>query len=300
VLWANLHGGVALGVVVLGALASVRLLRDGVRRAVPLIVVTALAFCATWVTPLGPGLWLRIPESIHRSAVNRIVEWTAPTMSATYLGFWAIAVALAITTWWCRRRMEGDVQSALCGAALFLLPLALRSRRNVAPFLMLAVPAVSHNLRALLTMRQGKTVRTAVGGPIVVALTVVAAIAFVAMTWRRPPARMNWTPVPAPIARAIESCGDRVFNSYGDGGYLIWFTPNVKVFLDSRQDPYPISFVQEYVAAEQTGDYRSLFDRYDIRCSALPKNSRIAARLRADGWRTLGEEGRWIVQAAPY
>jgi hypothetical protein len=299
VLWANLHGGVALGVVALGAIAAGRFLHTGVRAAAPMVVLTVLAFCATWATPLGPGLWLRIPESIHRSAVNRIVEWMPPGLSSTYVGFWALAIALAVTAWRCRRRIDEDVHASVLSVALALLPLALRARRNVAPFLMLAVPAISHNLHVFRRTRQEGSSKAERYGNVLVAAAAVCAIAVVATIWSRPPERLNWNPVPDRIARAIESCGDRVFNSYTDGGYLIWFTPSVKVFLDSRQDPYPIEFVQEYVAAEETGDYRGIFERYGIRCSALPKTSLIAARLKADGWQTLAEEGRWTVQRAP-
>ncbi len=41
--------------------------------------------------------------------------------------------------------------------------------------------------------------------------------------------------------------------------------------------------------------YAPLFRRYGIRCAFLPADDALAARLHADGWRTLYADAQWTV-----
>ena len=93
-LWANLHGAVALGLVVLVAdfVAAVLAGRAWRRRA----VAGVLSFGATFMTPLGPALWPEVWRSVGRSAPNEISEWLTPDFSAEFVLFWMLAAAL---TW---------------------------------------------------------------------------------------------------------------------------------------------------------------------------------------------------------
>ena len=58
-----------------------------------------------------------------------------------------------------------------------------------------------------------------------------------------------------------------MYNHYDNGGPLIWFVPEQPVFIDSRQHPYPASFVVEHFDVEDSGNYAPLFARYG---SAVP------------------------------
>ena len=316
--WANLHGGVALGLVALAgvmtgraylawpAVAAARGAGAGASQVKPLLLTMAAGFGATCVTPLGGSLWWRIPESIHKSSVNQIVEWQPPSLfDPTYLAFWAVAAAVVVSTWTNRSRIRTDRHAALIGIALALLPLALRSRRNVPPFLLVALPALTYNLAdSLARWRDGRSrdagtvhawrLNTGFVGASVLVCTVIVGVA-----WSRPAPRLQWQPLPQPVLDDAQECGDRVFNRYPDGGPLIWFAPRVRVFIDSRQDPYPLSFTQEYIRVEQTGEYAAVFERYGIRCAMLPDDSRIATRLKNDGWRTRVHHDGWSVLESP-
>jgi hypothetical protein len=101
------------------------------------------------------------------------------------------------------------------------------------------------------------------------------------------------------VVAAIDACPGPLYNRYDDGGFLIWFAPGRPVFLDSRQDPYPPALIHEQIAAERTGDYRSLFARYQIGCAFEPPDSTLVKRLIADGW-TASYAGRdWVVLNMP-
>jgi hypothetical protein len=86
-----------------------------------------------------------------------------------------------------------------------------------------------------------------------------------------------------------------LYNRYDEGGDLIWFAPEHPVFLDGRQDPYPVDLVKEQVRVESSGDFEQLFQRYDIHCAYVPADSLVRERLSQAGWKTLFRDARWAV-----
>ena len=301
VIWANLHGGVALGVVVLCAVLAARVYLRGLSQATTLGLVLLGAVGATFMTPLGVSLWSTIPESIHKSSVNQIVEWSfASPLVGTYAAFWLVVILLVATTFMSRHRISGDRHAVLVAIALMLLPLAIKSRRNIPPFLLIALPALSHNLavsfagwhKSHVAKARPRDVRMHFA---FIGLCGIVCLTFVGMAWARPAPRLQWQPIPEAVIAAVRQCGDRVFNRYPDGGPLIWFAPNVGVFIDSRQDPYPLTFTQEYVALDRSGEYSQMFTRYGVQCALLPENSLTSSRLKQDGWQTRVASEGWIV-----
>jgi hypothetical protein len=175
-------------------------------------------------------------------------------------------------------------------AALGLLPLALSSGRNVPPFLLLAVPAIMAMQHSRAMQHSSKTSRTllrverpAVNAGILAVLTLLAA-STVTYAWVSEVPRLGWHPLPAQAIESLKSCPERLYNRYDEGGYVIWFVPERKVFLDSRQDPYPPALVNEQIRIETSGDYQPLFDRFSIRCVLTPLDSLLSKRLLAGGW----------------
>ena len=94
---------------------------------------------------------------------------------------------------------------------------------------------------------------------------------------------------------ALRTCRGNLYNRYDEGGDLIWFAPEHPVFLDGRQDPYPVDLVKEQVRVESSGDFEQLFQRYDIRCAYVPADSLVSVRLSQAGWKTLFRDARWAV-----
>ncbi len=110
-------------------------------------------------------------------------------------------------------------------------------------------------------------------------IAIVLAAAFVSLTWARPPERLGWTPISTPAAAAVAACEGPLYNTYNDGGVLIWFVPSVRVFIDNRQDPYAMPLLAASHALELSGNYEPLFSQYRIRCAALPSESLTVLRL---------------------
>jgi hypothetical protein len=119
----------------------------------------------------------------------------------------------------------------------------------------------------------------------------------VAGAYARPIDHMRWTPLPQASLSALASCRGNLYNRYDEGGYLIWFARGHKVFLDGRQDPYPVALIKEQVRVETTGEFTDVFQRYDIHCAYLPAASRVSLGLQRAGWTTLFRDARWILLA---
>jgi hypothetical protein len=301
--WANLHGAVLLGVLLLGA-ALVAALVEDVDALPRLVLVSALCVLATSLTPLGWQFWLDMPRSLGRIRQLGIDEWTAPRFaSLSLLPFWvtiAALIALAATRGRALLRdptARRDGQITMCACALVLVPLALTAVRNVPPFLMLAVPAIAALFpRVPLLTRSRSTSRPWLNCAIATAAALVAATV-VTSAYAMRPVRLHWTPLPAASITALNGCHGNIYNRYDEGGYLIWFAPGRKVFLDGRQDPYPPSLIKEQLRVESSGDFESLFRHYDVRCAYVPAASRLTAGLLRAGWTPLFRDSDWTVLA---
>lgn len=298
-LWANLHGGVMLGVVIVGASAIAAAATEK-RLVGPLVWTAAACLIATIATPLGLSLWGEIARSLVRIRQYGIQEWApTPLFDPLFLPFWIVSSALVALTIALRPwRVLGS--TVLLAPALALLPLAVRANRNVAPALMVAVPALAALLdRRFPRRRQApRRLHPAFSGAAICAVLIIA-LSGVAYAWTGGLARLGWHPIPAAAADAVSSCPERLYNRYDEGGFLIWFAPRQKVFLDGRQDPYPPELVLEQKRVEASGDYVDLFDRYSIRCAFLPREARVTASLERAGWLKRYGDQTWIVLVRP-
>jgi hypothetical protein len=310
--WANAHGAVAMGVAVLAAVAGVAVVEarrgdaSARRRALSLVLATPLAALVTLLTPLGFGLWRYVGTSMALSHENRIREWQ-PTWPNGPFGivFWALALAFVALIVWRRHRLRtlawGDL--VLLTASLVLLLLAARAIRNTTVFLLIAVPAASRLLGPdfRLPTRDGRPAtpdNQRLNLALLIGISALEA-AGVLYAWSLPYDGLGWQPISAAALAAVRGCPERVFGRYNDGGPLIWFVPERRVFSDTRQDPYPLAITRQTAAIEHGGPYRETFARYGIRCAILPSDNQGAARLLADGWRTRFRDDAWLVLVAP-
>jgi hypothetical protein len=295
--WANLHGGVAIGIVVLGAVTLADGWMAGRERLILLVALSSVCFAATFATPLGLDLWKTIPESVNKSMANGIAEWRPPVLFGWRdLAFWITALLLVGAAAIRRRAITTRQDAVLVGISLALLPLALRYSRNVTPFTLVAIPALN---RIFVSPRRDSPVpagpeRYAVNAALLACIAVAGTIA-VAATWAAPVPRLQWRPVSDEIVKAIRACPGRLYNRFDDGGYVIWFAQGVPVFVDNRQDPYPLWFLQDHLHQETSGDFESVFARYQLQCAFLPPQSPTAQRLLSSGWNVTARDASWLV-----
>jgi hypothetical protein len=296
VVWTNLHGGVALGIVAVAAALLVSLIT---RQTSTRWLMLAAAGCvlATLVSPLGVSFWPEVLQSIERSRVSDLVEWHRPPFAPTLLGFWVIAVALPVLLAFRWRQLD-DGSKTLSAIAVAMLPLALSSFRNVSTFLLIAAPAVSalvgSRTRERAIPRPAK--ENTRGNLIFFAIAASVAATVVGVSWWRPALRLGWEPISAAAIRTIAKCDGPLYNSYESGGILIWFVPETPVFVDNRQDPYTLDFLATIHRVERDGRYEELFDRYQPRCALTGSNSAVATRLQADtAWSEQYTDASWVI-----
>ena len=305
-LWANLHGAVVMGMLVLAATLIATVMEN--RKGFPSLAFAAVCcLLATLATPLGSTFWTEIPRSLARIRQLGIQEWAPPRLTTlSLIPFWLIAVALVALVVARTRELSRDVEACrrgyltICACALALLPLAVTAERNVPPFLLLAVPAIA----ALSTSRSGGedhiSPLSSHRPRLNCAITAVAGVVVfgtVAYAYATPIDHLHWAPLPEASLAALRGCRGNLYNRYDEGGYLIWFAPDHKVFLDGRQDPYPVDLVKEQVRVETTGDFEHVFQRYDIHCAYVPADSLVSVRLLRAGWIPLFRDARGAVLA---
>jgi len=317
VVWANLHGAVLTGLVLVAAACAASLVekrgREGFFLGSPQenpprplfrrLALTAVSCAlATLATPLGYHLWLEIPAFFVRIRQVHVDEFSAPQLVAPlWIPFWTAAATVVVLAAARGRRMIQDADSwrrgdvTLCACALALLAMAVTAARNVGPFLLVAVPT----LAALMPAPKRSFLMPRVEHVMVNCAAALASIAIVAGTvvwsYARRADRLQWDPLPAASVQALESCSGNVYNRFDEGGYLIWFAPRRPVFIDSRYLPYTDDFIKAHVRIEQSGNADEAFRRYDIRCAYVPAGSLVGSRLRDAGWKTLYQDARWSV-----
>jgi hypothetical protein len=309
VLWANVHGAVALGGAVLAASAALAVWRarsgdpEDRRRARTLAVLTPICAVATAATPLGPRLWPFILESMRHSHATLIAEWLPVYAMAgpVEIAFWVLAPAFVFLLWRRWRSLHAWSDVVIVAAAVVVLPLAVRAVRNVPPFLLLAMPAASRLLGPAFRLGRPHDA-TDVEHPrlnaALFALLALAGVGVVAFAWATSLPMLGWRPFTPDAIAAVRACPGPLYNRYNEGGFLIWFVPERPVFIDSRQDPYPHGFIMEAGQASLDARPEPLIARWGLRCALLPKASTTIAALHADGWRTTFADDRWAVLSA--
>lgn len=295
-LWSNLHGAVALGFVLLAAAVIEGLFwsRPALRQRV---VRLMLCLVGTFATPLGFRYWTEITTSIQRSQVNKIAEWQPAGLTWADGPYW---IGVAVLAWvLIRQRQKLSVFSSadrtLLIASLGFGVLAFRAGRNIAPFILIAAPTISRLWSATQPSDHRSPKLAGIGEHVIVIAVAVLAATVVIAAWKRPAESLGWRPVEQAALDALSSCPDPLFNEYGDGGYLLWFAPQRRVFIDSRQDPYPADLLLASRQADLTGVYRDVFQRYQIRCAFVPTSSPMHSALSKDQWRILFADPKWTV-----
>lgn len=81
----------------------------------------------------------------------------------------------------------------------------------------------------------------------------------------------------------------RFFNRYMWGGYMIWFHPKMKTFIDSRTDIFEYAGVlKDYMDAETMTNPLGVMDKYQIRYILVPSDSPLGYLFKNHpGWRSI-------------
>lgn len=312
--WANLHGEVALGGVALAAATGASLLAWvlGIRRRnhaenvarrrrfVRYAVTTAASAAATLVNPMGWGLWRYIATASSRPGEEWIAEWqpswTAPAITAWFWMWCGVLVLVLLFRW--RRLTQWPIFLGFC-MSVALAPVAWSSIRNISMFGIVTLPLLIRLLRRQGEPRPVRPGSLLPGARILVALAAVGLVVSAVHTMRSP-TKLEWTPMSPAAARAIDACPGHVYTTYNGGAFLIWFTPKQKVFVDNRQDPYDAEILEYQVGT--SNDWPAELAKYHVRCAALNlalDSQQIVTLGALEKWPVAYADSQWVVLDNP-
>ncbi len=303
--WANLHSGYLLGVVVLAVYAGGEQLerrRTGGRplpgpaiRHMPLIA--AGAFASAVVDPSGTALWT-YPIATLRSPAMRtyIREWHSPDFHSSWFWPFGLLLIVLITSLVISSRKPGSTQLLL----LFGTGVAsLQSMRHIPLFAVIAIPIVAEQVEVAwdahrarrelqLSVASSRSIGLLAGGlaAVIVAVSLSSAIS------SNDDAIASFYPIDAVDAILASDLADtRGYNAYGWGGYLIW--PGVPVFIDGRADVYGDDFMYLHFQAEHAEpNWREPLDQYGVDYVLMPPNSDLNVVLsEAADWTSVYDDG---------
>jgi hypothetical protein len=281
-LWANLHGGFDVGLLVLGLV----IITTGIVRWLSvyrapgtsefdeplfswwdlkqLMFIAVLSLLATLINPYGWRLYGEILGSLsNRFMLDTLQEWQPISfngIAGRSYAFYLIGLGLAMVLWY--RRSE-PVRWVVGG--LFLV-LSLRHMRNIPLFLIISLPLCAELLAdgfeclqnwlpsgSVGRKRAGFTAAIAVGtlliwvGP--------EHLQHVMQSGTRPTEYFRGTSYPIEAIEWVkthrELVGERLYNDYAYGGFLLWWLPEDKIFIDGRMPAWQMGehrIFQDYVA----------------------------------------------------
>ena len=337
-LWANLHGGFAVGVVVLGWMIAWRSLEEK-KIDIKDIVVWGLGVVGTVIGPYGWRVWHEVRMQItDRDLGKTIAEWQ-PFYAALEPAFWMIGVLVVFLMgkywkkipWW------------QATTVLVLLLAGVSSLRHVGLLAAAAVPLLGRLFGVLVKTELKNEEARERARRMYWGLVWIAAILFlfpVLMEGWQGTRRGDFYPTKAVEYLKNQKIDGNLLSDYGWGGYLIREYPEKKVFIDGRMPSWRWPAyakasagksapegesdwaMKDYLKIFRDGEYEELFNEYDIETVLMPVPVKVnwleklsekiskwrgnykeqvllGEKLDKAGWRKSYEDGTAVVYEKP-
>lgn len=296
VLWANLHGGVVVGLGMTGICAVWLLLArpaDGVRLG---LAAGLGAAAALLLNPYGPAYAGFIVGEL--GSPHPITEWQPVALEPAQATFLVLAAAFVGSLPLLRGWRERGWQAAL---AALVLAAAFAQQRHTPVFALCAAPLVAEGAEALArrVRRRGAWSLSPGAQGLLAAGMVGLALAQLGLTAARlwgDRLRIVFDPAEYPVEAVRRlAAGAEPLNLAVPlewGGYAVWHLgPRVKVSLDGRFAMiYPPEVVEENFAFfSGRDDFRALADRHPTDAILAPAGARPPVSA-STGWRTVHED----------
>jgi hypothetical protein len=266
VVWANLHGSVALGALLTMLLAGIELVASrgrSIRRSGVLLVLAPLAVLATPYGPLDTARYYRL-MLLDPPFADRVTEWQPSDPDWDTLVFYALAALAVAVAVWGRRRL-----TLFDGATLALTFVgAVTAIRGIPWFalacMVLLPVAIGTRLEGgAAPVRAGVNRALAAG-----ALAIVAAVVILSLARNESWYERNWPTEALPaVEGTVANPGVRVFATERHADWLLWKIPALRgrVAFDVRFELYDTSFFDELGRFKgQTGEWKQITEGYEV------------------------------------
>jgi hypothetical protein len=312
ILWSNLHGGYALGVILLGCKAAGALVdrwsrpekAGGWRPFLEPIGLAGLGFFVAGLNPNGAAMWLipfqTVGVDILRSAIP---EWASPDFhDLTQQPFLWMLAGLIAALGMAGKPVNGfDLVKVVVFAAMGLM-----ARRNFGPFSLLAAPVLSMTAWDVLSRLVVKIkINPQANRPLsawaqyfanatlytLIALAAIAKLVYVSHPVVVEGFLQQQYPAGAVEYLRAEQPSGRLFSTYAWGGYLVWALPDYPVFVDGRTDLFGDEIIGQWltiISADPGGGdkpgWEALIERWQIELVLIEPRHALDRELRGAGW----------------
>jgi hypothetical protein len=313
VIWANSHGGFAVGFILWGVYFVSALIRFAELKRFDvqtfkrsnvgtLFLIGLLMVLAVCINPSGPVMLLYPFKTVGIGALQEYIqEWQSPDFHQLQVQpfLWFLLLTLGAVGA-SRQRMKWSEFFLMAGFAY----LSFMAGRNIALFALAAPLVLTRHAASLLQdaaerwgIRQPASGRVGVSrgqailnwillGVLILATGVKAALVF-------PPKEnekvfRETLPVDAVEYIRQEEPEGRLFNSYNWGGYLLWALPAYPVFVDGRTDLYGDEIIDQWVQVVRAErGWQEVLDAWGVRLILLEPYRPVTRYLEEEDWRLL-------------
>lgn len=322
-LWSNLHGGFAIGFLLIAVYlvgevleASLSVLHRHAtvsevwrerRPIIQALVIVGLACAvAVAINPHGLQMLLYPFKTISVSTLQAYIqEWQSPDFHRLEVQpfLWMLILCMVVLALSDKRKRA--VELVLVAGFAYL---SLVAARNIALFALVAAPVVArHGYAAVKPLLKNMTTgpqlpeRRAKGINIVLfSIVTIAALIKISVPLSdqvNQEAIANQVPVEAiDYLRHQPSLGN-LLNSYNWGGYVIWeLYPKYLSFVDGRTDLFNDEILEAYLAVWRAEPgWEDTIDRWDIRLVLLEPYAPLVRVLQDSGWEQLSADDQAVV-----
>lgn len=319
-LWVNIHGGFAIGFILMIAYlfgesvnwiinrwqnSEVVSSQDiGQAMALPEIGVLALVmvicFLLLPLNPNGTEMWNYPFRTVNIGILQDfIVEWQSPDFHAFYLHPFIWLLLAALTAFGLAGRRADFTDLTLVALFAYISLLAVR---NIPLFALIAAPVIIRYATFSLARWLGpqavaprKAAQTKLA--ILINWGLLAVVVLLALVRISEPvtvaANEEFQAKELPVGAVDYLLRERplgnLFNDYNWGGYLIWRLPDYPVFVDGRTDLYDDEFLRDYLFIDMAQEgWQDKLAAYNVSLAVISVDSPLAkAMLEAENWQEI-------------
>ncbi|MDX1437217.1 MAG: hypothetical protein R3335_10430 [Anaerolineales bacterium] len=335
IVWANSHGGFAVGIILIGIYGldfTIRWLGDrfypGGRaqethsveqsglspKLRKLFLIGLLTLAAVAINPSGPRMLLYPINTVSIGGLQDfIAEWQSPNFHETRVQPFLL---LLLLTFGAVGSSGRRIQISDFLLVAVFTTLSLVAARNIALFaitaplvltrhaaLLISLAARRFGLKLKLTSGSGQSRIVGMLNLVILAVLLAAVLIKAASVYPEPvnTAYFDETYPTAAVAYLNESNPEgRLFNSYNWGGYLVWSLPDYPVFIDGRTDLFNDELIDAWIQVIRAeDDWEDVIRSWDVHLVLLEPSYPLASQLRAEHWNILHEDAISVLFEKP-
>ncbi len=325
VVWANSHGGFAVGFILWGiyfvgeiwmwfwARLDIRQQaandgsrsEAGFRRVISLFIIGLLMLLAVCFNPSGPMMMLYPFKTVGIEVLQQFIqEWQPPNFHNRQVLPFLVLLLLTISALGVSKKRISLADFLLLSGFTYL---SLIAGRNIALFAVVAPMVLTRHATPFLqetgtrlgdrrspqtparTSQWQSTLNWILLGIFIIAVALKSSLVITEESHAEHFAET--LPVDAvSFLQAAQPPGN-LFNSYNWGAYLLWALPEYPVFVDGRTDLYGDELIGQWIQVVQADDsWQDVLEEWDIGVILLEPLRPVVTQLEDQGWQLLYED----------